>query len=262
MNLEIVRNDITNMKVDAIVLPANKYLKEGSGTSKAIFEKAGRVKLEKACSDYLKKHKNLWIGSAVLTGGFDLDADYIIHAVLPKWIDGEHDEYNLLSTAYLSSLELSDLAGCKTVAFPLLASGNNRFDAKLALDIAVDSINAFKPVNKLEKVFLVLYGMRAVAFAKERGYEVDEIIDQKYVLENNEDYKNGKQRAADQALGFAAKAAVVMGKYAGLFAKDGIELAQEYMDNPENRKKLLEKGAEIAINAAQQAILKKCIVRE
>ena len=49
MTIEIVRNDITNMKADAIVLPANKYLKEGSGTSKAIFEKAGRAQLEKAC---------------------------------------------------------------------------------------------------------------------------------------------------------------------------------------------------------------------
>ena len=54
MNFVVVRNDITNMKVDAVVLPANKYLKEGSGTSKAIFEKSGRAKLEKACSDYLK----------------------------------------------------------------------------------------------------------------------------------------------------------------------------------------------------------------
>ena len=77
-----------------------------------------------------------------------------------------------------------------------------------------------------------------------RGYEVDEIIDQKYVLENNEDYKNGKQRAADQALGFAAKAAVVMGKYAGLFAKDGIELAQEYMDNPEETAQTLRTHAD------------------
>ena len=48
MDFEIVRNDITNMKADAIVLPANTYLKEGSGTSQAIFEKAGRAKLEKA----------------------------------------------------------------------------------------------------------------------------------------------------------------------------------------------------------------------
>lgn len=84
MNFEIVRNDITNMKVDVIVLPANKYLKEGSGTSKAIFEKAGRAQLERACKEYLKKHGALWIGCAVPTPGFSLDADYIIHAVLPK----------------------------------------------------------------------------------------------------------------------------------------------------------------------------------
>ena len=257
MDFEIVRNDITNMKADAIVLPANKSLKEGSGTSQAIFEKAGRAKLEKACSDFLKKHKNTWIGRAVLTNGFDLDADYIIHAILPKWIDGEHNEYSLLSTAYLTALEMADQAGCRTVAFPLLASGNDGFDMKLVFEIAVESINSFKPANKLERVYLVLYGMRAVALAKERGYEVDEIIDQKYVLEKNEDYKNGIKRAADHAKEATAKAAEDIGKYAGMFKNDVMNMAQEYLDNPEKRKKLIEKGAEIAINAMQQAIIGK-----
>ena len=202
----------------------------------------------------MKKHNSIWIGSAVLTSGFDLDADYIIHAVLPKWIDGEHNEYSLLSTAYLTSLEVADLAGCRSVAFPLLASGNNRFDPKIAFEIAVESIDLFKPTNKLEKVYLVVYGMRAVALAKERGYEVNEIIDQKYVLEKNEDYKNGVQRAADHAIGAAVKAAEGIGKYAGAFTRDAMIIAQEHIDNPEKRKKLIEKGAKIAFNAMQQAL--------
>ena len=54
MKFEIIRNDITNMKVDAIVLPANKGLKEGKGASNAIYEKAGRKELEKACKQYKK----------------------------------------------------------------------------------------------------------------------------------------------------------------------------------------------------------------
>ena len=256
MTIEIVRNDITNMKADAIVLPASKYLKEGSGTSKAIFEKAGRAQLEKACKDYLKKHGDLWTGSAVPTPAFNLDADYIIHAVLPKWIDGKHGEYNRLSTAYLSSLQLADLAGCKTVAFPLLASGNNRFDLNLAFGIAVESIESFYPSNKLEKAYLVVYGMRAVALAKESGWEVNEVIDQKYVLENDETYRDGKQRAADQAIKAAGKAAVVIGRYAGLFAKDGLDMAQEYLDDQENRKKLIEMGAGVALKVAAKVIKK------
>ena len=60
------------------------------------------------------------------------------------------------------------------MAFPLLASGNNRFDLGLALEIAIQSIDSFDPVNKLEQVYLVLFGMRVVALAKERGFEVDE----------------------------------------------------------------------------------------
>lgn len=58
MQFEITRNDITNMAVDAIVLPANLRLREGSGTSKAIFEKAGRKELEKACKGALKNIVN------------------------------------------------------------------------------------------------------------------------------------------------------------------------------------------------------------
>ena len=61
MNFYVVRNDITNMKTDAIVLPANTLLKEGSGTSKAIFEKAGRAQLEKACTDFLKKYHHVHV---------------------------------------------------------------------------------------------------------------------------------------------------------------------------------------------------------
>ena len=83
MKFELVKTNIINIPADAIVLPANTLLKEGSGASAAIFEAAGRKKLTQAC----KKIGSCEVGSAVPTLAFNLDANYIIHAVVPKWID-------------------------------------------------------------------------------------------------------------------------------------------------------------------------------
>lgn len=94
MELKFLKGNIADAKVDAIVLPANTKLKEGSGASEAIFKAAGKKELTKAC----KKIGSCEIGSAVPTLGYNLPAKYIIHAVVPKWVDGEHNEYDLLST--------------------------------------------------------------------------------------------------------------------------------------------------------------------
>ena len=96
MNFRIEKGDIINCDVDAIVLPANQKLKEGPGTSRAIFTAAGRKQLKDACS----KIGSCDVGSAVPTSGYNLDADYINCAVVPKWVDGSHDEYELTPHIY------------------------------------------------------------------------------------------------------------------------------------------------------------------
>ena len=95
-----------------------------------------------------------------------------------------------------------------------------------------------------------MYGSRATALARENGFDVEEIIDSRYVLENDESYKNKKQRAADVIKNAVGKAGGTAVKYAKLFTKDSLDMAQEYLDDEENRKKLIKKGAEIAANAA------------
>ena len=160
MDYIVTRNDITRMDVDAIVLPANSKLKEGSGASTAIFRKAGREELTKACTNITRKKGDIRVGTAVPTLGFDLDATYVIHAVVPQWRDGHSNEYELLSSAYYSSLELADLLSCESVAIPLLAAGNNGFDLDLAIEIALKSIDAFEPSNRLTEVHLVIYGIQ------------------------------------------------------------------------------------------------------
>lgn len=167
MQFEIIKANIVDVASDAIVLPANEALKEGSGTSKAIFTAAGRKELTKAC----KELGHCSTGSAVPTLAYNLSSKYIIHAVVPKWIDGEHSEYDLLSSAYLASLNIAEVMGCESVAFPLLASGNNGFDKQLAFRIAEESIKSFESV-KLKKVFLVVYGDTMETYMKSLGYNV------------------------------------------------------------------------------------------
>lgn len=240
MQFEITRNDITNMAVDAIVLPANLRLREGSGTSKAIFEKAGRKELEKACKGALKKYRQLYRGGAIPTLAFNLEAKFIIHSIVPKWVDGKHHEYELLSSAYLSALGLADVMSCESIAFPLLASGNNRFDLNIAFEIAKESIESYQPTNKLKRVILVLYDAGAMQIARTQGLFVEEVIDDVYTLANDENYVLPGQRAINCGLDLAGK-----------FLDDGINMAMAYLDDQENRKKIIQGG----INIAQMAIM-------
>lgn len=226
MKFEVVRNDITNMQVDAIVLPANPQLKEGSGTSKRIYEKAGRKDLEKEC----KKYRTQKIGDAVHTLGYALDARFIIHAIVPRWNkkEDENQQLQLLSETYFSVLHLADEIGCETLALPLLASGNYGFDIDDAFIIAQKSIEAFEPNNKLEKIVLVVYNKEAMTVMRKYGISVDEVIDEEYVLKTDEKYESPIKRTLDKGKVAAEKA-----------IKDGAKIAKEQIENPENREKML-----------------------
>lgn len=170
MDFEIIRGNIATVSADAIVLPANSKLEEGNGASKAIFEAAGRRKLTKAC----KEIGCCDVGNAIPTLAFDLQAKYIIHAVVPKWVDGEHNEYEMLCAAYLTALNLADRMKCKSIAFPLLSSGNNGFDLELAFEITRESFIYFAPGN-LERIILVVYGYKITTLIKQKGFNVIEV---------------------------------------------------------------------------------------
>ena len=167
MTFCVVKANIVNLNVDSVVLPANELLREGSGTSRAIFKAAGRMALTKACKEI--GHCN--VGSAVPTLGYNLKSKYIIHAVVPRWVDGEHSEYDLLSSAYLSSLNIAEIMRCESIAFPLLASGNNGFDKELAIQIAKESIGQFVGEN-LKKVYLVVFDDSVEILMRMQGFDV------------------------------------------------------------------------------------------
>lgn len=226
MKFEIIKANIVDVASDAIVLPANNALKEGSGTSKAIFTAAGRKELTKACKEL--GHCNT--GSAIPTLAYNLSSKYIIHAVVPKWIDGEHSEYDLLSSAYLASLNIAEVMGCESVAFPLLASGNNGFDKQLAVRIAEESIKSFEGVN-LKKVFLVVYGNTMETYMKSLGYNVL-VIPAHVKMNDKRIHHQDKQ-----------KKLIADGKdVAQDILEAQLEKAIEWIKKPENQKILFEAG--------------------
>lgn len=238
MKFDLIKTNIVNVSSDAIVLPANSKLKEGSGSSTAIFEAAGRKKLTQAC----KRIGYCRVGSAVPTPAFNLDAKYIIHAVVPKWIDGNSNEYELLSTTYLTSLQLADVIGCESIAFPLLASGNNGYDKEIAFLIAQDSISSFEGTN-LKKVFIVVYGDWISSFLREKGYKVIEIP---------EDLKKDQKR--DERNQKVEKIVADGKEILDQFVQNQIQKGMDYLKDEKNQEKILKAGIAIAKKAINSKI--------
>lgn len=230
MQFDVVKTSIVNIAADAIVLPANELLKEGSGTSTAIFKAAGRKNLKKACEEI----GCCKVGSSVPTLAFNLKAKYIIHAVVPQWIDGDSGEYDLLSSAYLSALNIADLIGCTSIAFPLLSSGNNRFDKKLAVQIAKDSIEYFSGTN-LQKVSLVVYDDETENLMKSMGYAV---------LVIPEDIKKEESKALKKAK--KEKLQKDVKEIAQNFFEEQWPKVVDWLKDKENQEKILEFGKMIA----------------
>lgn len=237
MKFNVVKANIVNLDVDAIVLPANELLREGSGTSRAIFKAAGRMALTKAC----KEIGHCDMGSAVPTLGYNLKSKYIIHAVVPRWVDGEHGEYDLLSSAYLASLNIAEIMRCESIAFPLLASGNNGFDKEIAIQIAKESIGQFEG-ESLKKVDLVVFDDSVEILMRMQGFDVTVPSEQLVV-----DEKKAEQRAKFQKLFADGK------DIAQKALDDQVHKALDWLKDEENQEKLLQWGIAIA----QIVLLKK-----
>lgn len=139
MPLEIVRNDITKMKVDAIINAANSRLEQGGGVCGAIFEVAGADKLRAESS----RIGHCDVGSAVITGGYDLPARIIIHTVGPVWQYGTHNEEALLTSCYINSLNLALRYNLSSIAFSLISSGIFGYPKDEALRVAISASGSF-----------------------------------------------------------------------------------------------------------------------
>ncbi|MCM3654833.1 macro domain-containing protein [Metabacillus litoralis] len=178
MPLEIVRNDITKMNVDAIVNAANTGLKMGGGVCGAIFRAAGASELQEACNQI----GGCKVGEAVMTDGFKLDAKFIIHTPGPIWQGGTNQEAALLKASYYNSLELAKNHQCESIAFPLISTGIYGYPQEEALQIAVSTISSFL-FNHDMLVYLVVFDKKSFGLSKKLFTSIRQYIDEHYVRE-------------------------------------------------------------------------------
>jgi len=176
MPLNIIRNDITKMQVDAIVNAANTDLQEGGGVCGAIFSAAGAEKLRSAC----RKLAPIRTGEAVITEGFSLPAKYVIHAAGPIFRDGKSGEEALLRSCYLNALELAKSSRCESVAFPLISSGIYGYPKDEALSVATSTIGGWLAENDMD-VSLVVFDKKAFQLSQDLRGVVQTFIDENYV---------------------------------------------------------------------------------
>ena len=181
MPLQILRQDITKMQVDAIVNTTNEEMIGYSGVDLAVHEAAGPL-LESAC----RKLAPLGLGEAKITSGYNLDAKYIIHTSGPIWQGGLVGESIILKSCYIEALKLAVEYNCNSVAFPLISSGAYGYPKDQVLRFATQVITEFLYDHELT-VYICVFDRKSYELSKEIFDDISAIIDDDYVEDYHEE---------------------------------------------------------------------------
>nr|WP_321452339.1 O-acetyl-ADP-ribose deacetylase [uncultured Carboxylicivirga sp.] len=150
--IQLIKGDITQLKVEAIVNAANESLLGGGGVDGAIHRAAGHQLLEEC-----RTLNGCPTGEAKITKGYNLPAKYVIHTVGPVWHGGSKNEKQLLTNCYINSLLLAQKYQISTIAFPNISTGVYGYPKKLAAEIAIETTRGFiaKNPHSIEVIFAV-----------------------------------------------------------------------------------------------------------
>ena len=186
MPFRIIRNDIAKVSADVIVNTADPHPVVGRGTDSAVYKAAGK----KALLAERRKIGNIAPGQAAATPAFALSAKYIIHTVGPVWNGGDHCERDILRSCYKKSLDLACELNAESIAFPLIAAGNNRFPKDEALNIALEEIGRFLLLHDME-IILVVFDENSFMLSKNLTEKIEEYIDEHSVgIASRSEYEN------------------------------------------------------------------------
>lgn len=182
MPLQIIRQDITNLPVDAIVNTTNEEMIGYSGVDLAVHTVAGE-ELDAECA----RIAPLGLGQAKITGGYNLPCKYVIHTSGPVWRGGTYGESAILRSCYIESLKLAVENNCQSVAFPLISSGVYRFPKDQVLKFAVQTITEFLFEHELT-VYICVYDKESYTFSQKLFNDIRAFIDDDYVVGHGEEY--------------------------------------------------------------------------
>lgn len=141
--IRILRGDITEERVDAIVNAANSYLKHGGGVAAAIARKGGEV-IQKESDEWVRQYGPVPTGKVAVTGAGNLPAKAVIHAVGPVWSQHSPEEADeLLKSAVWNSLKAAHERGYESIAFPAISAGIFGFPKERCASILLDTAKEF-----------------------------------------------------------------------------------------------------------------------